>query len=80
MIAKTVEVIRILFGVVFILFLPGLAWSVLLFKRGEIDLIKRVALSFGLSIAIVPLTVLRSSKPLTFGAWLCYIVVHECRD
>jgi uncharacterized membrane protein len=43
--------------VVFTLFLPGLAWSVLLFKKGEIDLIERIALSFGLSIAIVPLTV-----------------------
>ncbi len=51
------ELLRIIFGSVFILFLPGLAWSFVFFKKDEIDVIERIALSFGLSIALVPLVV-----------------------
>jgi len=51
------ELLRIIFGSVFVLFLPGLAWSFVFFKKEEIDVIKRIALSFGLSIALVPLVV-----------------------
>jgi len=47
------ELLRIIFGSVFVLFLPGLAWSFVFFKKEEIDVIKRIALSFGLSIALV---------------------------
>ena len=47
------DVLRIFFGAMFILFLPGFVWSFVFFKR-EIDLVERLALSFGLSIAIVP--------------------------
>lgn len=52
-----VEIIRIFSGSVFVLFLPGFAWSLVFFKKDEIDLIERIALSFGLSIALVPLAV-----------------------
>ncbi len=52
-----IEMIRIIFGSVFVLFLPGLAWSFVFFKKEEIDVIERIALSFGLSIALVPLAV-----------------------
>ena len=52
-----VEVIRIIFGSIFVLFLPGLSWSFLFFNKNEIDWVERIALSFGLSIALVPLTV-----------------------
>ena len=51
------EGLRIFFGAVFILFLPGFAWSYVFFARKSIEWIERVALSFGLSIALVPLTV-----------------------
>jgi len=51
------EVLRIIFGSFFILFVPGFAWSYVFFDRGKIDLVERLALSFGLSIALVPLTV-----------------------
>lgn len=47
--------LRIFLGAMFILFLPGFAWSFVFFS--EIDWVERVALSFGLSIAIVPLAV-----------------------
>ena len=51
------EGFRIFFGSVFIIFLPGLAWSYVFFLRKKIDRIERLALSFGLSIALVPLSV-----------------------
>lgn len=51
------EGLRIFFGSVFVLFVPGFAWSYIFFARKSIDWIERVALSFGLSIALVPLTV-----------------------
>lgn len=48
--------LRILFGVPLILFIPGYALIAVLFPGAkDIDGIERVALSFGLSIAIVPL-------------------------
>jgi uncharacterized membrane protein len=49
--------LRLIFGTVFVLFLPGLAWSFVFFKKEEIDVIERIAISFGLSIAIVPLSI-----------------------
>ena len=52
-----VEIIRIIAGSVFVLFLPGFAWSFVFFKKDEIDWIERIALSFGLSIALVPTAV-----------------------
>jgi uncharacterized membrane protein len=48
---------RIAFGSVFVLFIPGFAWTYLFFDRDEIDVVERIALSFGLSIALVPLSV-----------------------
>ncbi len=49
--------LRVLFGVPLVLFIPGYALIAALFPSArDIDGIERVALSFGLSIAIVPLT------------------------
>ncbi|MGC9443888.1 MAG: DUF1616 domain-containing protein [Candidatus Methanospirareceae archaeon] len=48
--------VRILLGLPLVLFLPGYALIALLFpRRDDLDGIERVALSFGLSIAVVPL-------------------------
>ena len=55
--AEILEIIKIISGSIFVLFLPGFAWSFIFFKKDEIDWIERSALSFGLSIAIVPLVV-----------------------
>lgn len=53
-----IEVLRIVFGSIFVLFLPGFVLSWLFFpQKNEIDWIERIALSFGLSIAVVPLAV-----------------------
>jgi uncharacterized membrane protein len=61
-----VESFRIVFGSVYVLFLPGLIMSFIFFPKTKefeskneegIDWIERIALSFALSIAIVPLAV-----------------------
>jgi len=64
------EAIRIIYGSVYVLFLPGFILSYLFFpktrpfeedkekrEKGAIDWIERIALSFALSIAVVPLSV-----------------------
>lgn len=47
--------IRVTIGLIFILFLPGYSLVSFLFPEKDIEDIERIALSFGLSIAIVPL-------------------------
>jgi len=48
--------LRVVVGLLFILFSPGYALMAALFPRKEqLDTVERIALSFGLSIAIVPL-------------------------
>jgi len=60
------SMVRQVLGLVFVLFLPGYAATAALFPENEqIDGIERVALSFGLSIAIVPLIGLA----LNFTPW-----------
>jgi uncharacterized membrane protein len=49
------HIIGAILGAFYILFLPGFAVSFLFFVRGAIDIIERVALSFALSVAVVPL-------------------------
>ncbi len=48
---------RIVFGSVFLLFLPGYIWSFVFWKKKEIDFIERFALSLALSLTLVPLIV-----------------------
>ncbi len=48
---------RIIAGSVYVLFLPGFILTYVFFGRREIDAIERIALSFGLSIAVVPLAI-----------------------
>ena len=58
-----VPVIRGLLGFIIVFFLPGFAWTLVFFK--QIKIIERIVLSFGLSIALVTLSVLVLS--LLFG-------------
>lgn len=44
------------FGLVF--FLPGFAWTLVFFSGRQINVIERLVLSFGLSIAVVTLSIL----------------------
>ena len=53
---KIDDTLRIIIGLPFILFIPGYILVFALFPtKTSIDIIERIALSFGLSIAIVPL-------------------------
>ena len=48
--------VRIILGLLLVLFLPGYSLIAALFpRRDDLDGIERIALSFGLSIAVVPL-------------------------
>lgn len=51
------ESLRIVFGSFYVLFLPGFIISFIFFSSNQIDWIERIALSFALSIAIVPLAI-----------------------
>lgn len=48
--------VRALLGFILVFFLPGFAWTLVFFK--QINIIERIALSFGLSIAVVTLSIL----------------------
>ncbi len=52
---ELLEVLRGVLGSFFVLFMPGLFWTLVLFPKGRIDLIERSVLSFGLSLALVTL-------------------------
>ena len=49
-------VIRAVLGFILVFFLPGFAWTLVFFR--QISVIERVALSFGLSIAVVTLSII----------------------
>ena len=53
---ERLPVIRALLGFILVFFLPGFAWTLVLFK--QINVVERIALSFGLSIAVVTLSIL----------------------
>ena len=57
MLEESFQIIRIVLGSLFVLFIPGFVWTFVFFKKDEIDVIERIALSFGLSIALVPLLI-----------------------
>lgn len=57
-----IQSFRIVFGTVYLLFLPGFVWSWVFWKKGEIDVIERFILSLALSIAIIPLIVFFLNK------------------
>jgi uncharacterized membrane protein len=49
-------VVRAILGVVLVFFLPGFAWTLVFFRK--INIIERIALSIGLSIALVTLSII----------------------
>jgi uncharacterized membrane protein len=51
------QIILIVLGSIFIFYLPGLFLSHVLFAKKEIDGIERMALSFSLSVSVIPLLV-----------------------
>lgn len=51
-----VPIVRAIISFALILFLPGFAWTLVFFKR--LKAVERIAFSFGLSLAIVTLSIL----------------------
>ena len=75
---ENLPILRALLGIILVFFLPGFAWTLIFFR--QINVIERVALSFGLSIAIVTLSILSLNKLLGlritgFNSVLIIIVV-----
>lgn len=50
-----VPVIRAILGFILVFFVPGFAWTLVFFR--QINVIERIVLSFGLSIAVVTLSI-----------------------
>jgi len=48
--------VRAILGFILMFFLPGLAWTLVFFK--QINVMERIVLSFGLSIAVVTVTII----------------------
>ena len=57
---ERLPIVRALVGFIFVFFLPGFAWTLVFFK--QINIIERIVLSFGLSIAVVTLSLLFLNK------------------
>lgn len=53
---ERLPIVRALLGFVIVFFLPGFAWTLVFFK--QLHIIERIALSFGLSIAVITLSLL----------------------
>ena len=52
-----IEILRIVFSSIYLLFLPGFCLSYVIFRSKEVDLVERLALSFGLSVSAIPLLI-----------------------
>ena len=55
-------VIRAILGLILMFFLPGFAWTLVFFSGRQINMIERLAISVGLSIATVTLSILALNK------------------
>jgi len=54
------SVLRAILGFILVFFLPGFAWTLVFFR--QINILERIVLSFGLSIAVVTLSLLALNK------------------
>jgi uncharacterized membrane protein len=54
--AERLPIIRAVLGFILVFFLPGFAWTLVFFSR--VNILERTALSFGMSIAAVTLSIL----------------------
>lgn len=77
---KCLSIIRAVLGFILVFFLPGFAWTLVFFSGRQLNVVERIALSFGLSIAVVTLSVLLMNTLLgvritTLNSLLIIIVV-----
>ncbi|MBI4187793.1 MAG: hypothetical protein HY529_01150 [Chloroflexi bacterium] len=59
-IIERLPVVRAILGFILVFLLPGLTWTLIFFR--QINIIERVALSLGLSIVVVTLSLLFTSR------------------
>jgi len=57
---ESLSVIRGILGFILMFFIPGFAWTLVFFR--QVNVLERVVLSFGLSIAVVALSILILNK------------------
>ena len=74
---ELIEILRIFLGFILVLFLPGFAWTYVFFDKDELNTIERIALSFGISIASVPLVIFLLNKyfGLKINIYLSFITI-----
>ncbi len=60
-------VLRALLGLILVFFLPGFAWTLIFFQGKQVNVMERVVLSFGLSIAVVALSILSLNRLFGVG-------------
>ncbi len=75
---ERLSIVRAILGFMLVFFLPGFAWTLVLFE--QVNIIERIALSFGLSMALVTLSiislnVLLKMRITEFNSLLVIIVV-----
>ncbi|MFC1907296.1 DUF1616 domain-containing protein [Chloroflexota bacterium] len=58
----SVPAIRGIFGFALVFFLPGFAWTLIFFDGRQINVLERLVLSIGLSIATVALSILAANR------------------
>ena len=49
--------LRMTLGVILVFLLPGLCWTLVFFRGRQVNMVERIALSFGISIAMVTLLI-----------------------
>ena len=59
---ERLPIVRALLGFIIVFFLPGFAWTLVFFKK--LSIMERVVLSFGLSIAVITLSLLFLNKAI----------------
>ena len=59
--------LRALLGLILVFFLPGFAWTLIFFQGKQVNVMERVVLSFGLSIAVVALSILSLNRLFGVG-------------
>ncbi|MFH1003409.1 MAG: DUF1616 domain-containing protein [Chloroflexota bacterium] len=54
----SLSILRAVLGFALVFWLPGFAWTLVFFRGKALTIVERLALSFGLSIALVTLSIL----------------------
>lgn len=64
---ESIPAIRAILAFILMFFLPGFAWTLVFFGRKQINILERLVISFGLSIAVVALTIFALNRLVGMG-------------